>query len=89
MLPRQHAKLMQTHIIRLTPAVVMTMTPAGADRYRHDASLSSDGNSQKQQHDPQIAHGPHLLGSSDEQEGVSILEGALADTYRTGVIKSA
>jgi hypothetical protein len=58
---------LQRYIIRLTPAVVMvTMTPAGTDRYRHDASLSSYGNNQKQQHDPQIAHGTHLLGSSDE-----------------------
>jgi hypothetical protein len=68
---------------------MVTMTPAGTDGDRHDASLSSYGNSQKQQHDPQIAHGTHLLGSSDEQEGASILEGALADTYRAGVIESA
>ena len=66
----------------------MMPAPTGADRYRHDASLSSYGNNQKQQHDPQIAHCPHLLGLSDEQEGASILEGALADTYRAGVIKS-
>ena len=37
--------------------MVMVPTPAGSDGYGHDASLSYDGNSQKQQHDPQIAHG--------------------------------
>jgi hypothetical protein len=34
--------------------------------------LSSNGNSQKQQHDPQIAHRAHLLGSSDGLRGASI-----------------